>query len=381
MPPYLFAALDRKRNEVRNKGGDLIDLSIGDPDIPPSPRLKRYLKEALNEPDVHRYPPYKGTNDLCRAISLWYKEKDIQIDSTNEIWALLGSKEGLVHLVMALVNPGEVVLLPNPGYPCYRSAVTLAGAIAVDMPLYKENNFLPDLKSIKPSIARRTKLMLLNYPHNPTTADAPEDFYKDVVQFARKYNIIVCQDAAYSEIYFNAPPVSFLSVKGAKEVGIEINSFSKMLNIAGWRIGWAAGNRQIIEALGHIKMNIDSGAFVAIQRALAKILTENISQTKIEVQKTRDIYKHRRDLVIKGLTEIGFNPLIPETTFYIWLPLPFKWDSSLKFSEYLLTKFFIHTTPGMGFGKYGEGYIRISLTSPEPMLLKAIKRLRNIKHF
>jgi LL-diaminopimelate aminotransferase len=381
LPPYMFADFDRKRDAVKDKGGDLIDLSVGDPDILPSLRLQRYLKEALNEPNIHRYPPYKGIRDFCKAISAWYKQKDIQIDSTNEVWSLIGSKEGIVHLIIALVNPGERVLLPNPCFPCYRSAVILAGGIPVDMPLHKENNFLPDLKLIKPSIARKTKLMVLNYPHNPTSADAPEYFYEEVVRFAKKYNIAVCQDAAYSEIYFNTPPVSFLSVKGAKEVGIEINSFSKMFSIAGWRIGWAAGNKQMIEALGQIKMNIDSGAFMAIQRAVARTLTENISQTKAELQQIRDTYKHRRNLVIKGLREIGFNPMIPEATFYIWLPLPPKWNSSLKFSEYLLTKFFIHTTPGAGFGKHGEGYIRISLTSPESMLLKAIKRLRNIEHF
>ncbi|MFH1232013.1 MAG: aminotransferase class I/II-fold pyridoxal phosphate-dependent enzyme [Planctomycetota bacterium] len=382
LPPYMFADFDRKRDAVKDKGGDLIDLSVGDPDLLPSPRLQRHLIEALKEPNIHRYPPYKGIRDFCKAISFWYKEKDIRIDSANEVWSLIGSKEGIVHLIIALVNPGEFVLLPNPCFPCYRSAVILAGGIPVDMPLYQENKFLPDLKSIKPSIARKTKLMLLNYPHNPTSADAPKDFYVEVIKFAKKYNIAVCQDAAYSEIYFNnIPPVSFLSVKGAKEVGIEINSFSKTLNIAGWRIGWAAGNRQIIEALGQIKMNTDSGVFMAIQRAVARVLTENISQTKAELHKTINIYKHRRDLVIKGLRDIGFNPMIPETTFYIWLPLPPKWNSSLEFSEYLLTKLFIHTTPGVGFGKYGEGYIRISLTSPESKLLKAIKRLRNIKHF
>jgi LL-diaminopimelate aminotransferase len=225
----------------------LIDLSVGDPDLLPSHRLQRHLIEALKEPNIHRYPPYKGIRDFCKAVSFWYKDKDIRIDSANEIWSLIGSKEGLVHLIIALVNPGEFVLLPNPCFPCYRSAVILAGGIPVDMPLYQANKFLPDFKNIKPSIARKTKLMLLNYPHNPTSADASEEFYREAIRFAKKYNIVICQDAAYNEIYYNnKPPVSFLSVKGAKDVGIEINSFSKMLNIAGWRIGWAAGNRRII---------------------------------------------------------------------------------------------------------------------------------------
>ncbi|MDI6732834.1 MAG: aminotransferase class I/II-fold pyridoxal phosphate-dependent enzyme [Planctomycetota bacterium] len=377
LPPYLFADFDRKRKEVQDKGGDIIDLSIGDPDLLLSPRLKQYLIEALDETNIHRYPPYKGINLFRSAISRRYKRKDISIDPEKEVWSLIGSKEGISHLIMAVVNPGDFVLLPNPGYPAYRSAIILAGGIPVDMPLLKENDCLPNLKSIKPSVARKTKLILLNYPNNPTAADAPKEFYEDVVRFAKKYSILVCQDAAYNEIYYNSPPVSFLSVKGAKDIGIEIGSFSKTFSIAGWRIGWAVGNREIISALGHIKTNIDSGVFMALQQAVARMFTEKLSLTEADVQKTRDIYKHRRNITIKGLKEIGLAPEIPQATFYVWLPLPQGWNSSMEFSEYLLTKLFIHTTPGVGFGKYGEGYIRLSLTSPEDLLLKALKRLRN----
>jgi LL-diaminopimelate aminotransferase len=376
LPTYMFAKFDRHRDVVRARGIDLIDLSIGDPDIPPPARLIQYLKSALNQPHIHRYPPYRGTRDFCKAITLWYKQKNIVLDADNEVWSLIGSKEGIVHLVWALVNPGDYVLIPNPCYPAYRSAVILAGGIPIDMPLVRENNFLPDLAHIKSAIVRRAKLMLLNYPHNPTSADAPVTFYEDVVQFARRYNIIVCQDAAYSEIYFGQRPVSFLSVKGAKDVGVEINSFSKTFCIAGWRLGWAAGNKQIIEALGQIKTNIDSGAFMALQSAVARMITQNPSQTTKELDRIRNIYKQRKDLMIKGLKEARFEPIASETTFYIWLPLASGWNSSMKFSEYLLTKSYIHTAAGIGFGKYGDGYIRISLTSPEETLKKSIKRLK-----
>jgi len=370
----MFADFDHKRDQVKTRCNDLIDLSVGDPDILPSARLKRYFTEALNEPNIHRYPPYKGTRAFCQAISNWHSQKNISINPDTEVWSLLGSKEGLVHLIMALVNPGEMVLLPNPYFPCYLSAIIMAGGIPVNMPLLKENNFLPDLKSIKPSVAKRTKLMLLNYPNNPTSADAPKEFYEDALRFAKKYSIIICQDAAYNEMYFHRPSISILSIKGAKDVAVELNSFSKVFNIAGWRIGWAAGNQQIIEALGQIKMNIDSGVFLAIQRAVTRMLTENLSQTQKEIAQTREIYKHRQDIMVTGLSRIGFNPIVPDATCFIWLPLPRGWKSSLEFCEYLLTKFHIHTTPGIGFGKYGEGYIRISLTSPDSVLLQAIKR-------
>lgn len=374
LPPYMFADFDHKRDIVKAKCNDLIDLSVGDPDIPPSARLKGYFREALNEPNIHRYPPYKGTRAFCQAISGWHKQKGIVINPDNEVWSLLGSKEGLVHLIMALVDPGEVVLLPNPYFPCYLSAIIMAGGVPVDMPLLRENNFLPDLKSIKPSVAKRAKLMLLNYPNNPTSADAPREFYEEAVRFAKKYNIIICQDAAYSEMYFHKPAVSILSIKGAKDVAVEMNSFSKVFNIAGWRIGWAAGNSQVIQALGQIKMNIDSGAFMAIQLAVTKMLTENTGQTRKEIAQIRDVYKHRQNIMVKGLRRIWLDPIAPDATCFIWLPLPRGWKSSLEFCEYLLAKLHIHTTPGIGFGKYGEGYIRVSLTSPESVLLQAIKR-------
>lgn len=383
LPPYFFSEFDRKREAVkaqiaRNGGANLIDLSIGDPDILPSKQLRQSLIKALSNSRMHRYPPYKGTHSFCNAISSWYERKGIKIDPADEVWSLIGSKEGLVHLIMALVNPGEVVLLPNPCFPCYRSAVILAGGIPVDMPLVQGNNYLPELAAIKTAIARKTKLMLLNYPNNPTTADAPRAFYEEVVRFARKYQIVVCHDAAYQEIYFDKPPASFLVVKGAMEVGVEIQSFSKTLNIAGWRLGWAAGNKRIIEALGQLKTNTDSGVFMAIQHAVAEVLTNGIEQTKIDIQRTRNIYRRRRDLMISGLRSAGFMPTVPEATFYIWLSVPAKWPSSMEFSEFLLTKLHIHITPGIGFGKYGEGYVRISLTSPDEILTETIKRLKSI---
>lgn len=374
LPSYMFADFDRKRDEVKTKCDDLIDLSIGDPDIPPSKRLKQYLKEAINNPNLHRYPPYKGTRAFCRAVSLWHRRKNIQINPENEIWSLIGSKEGIVHLIMALINPGEAVLLPNPYFPCYLSAIIMAGGIPIHMPLLKENNFLPDLNAITPAVAKKSKLMLLNYPNNPTSADAPKEFYEDAVRFAKKYNIVICQDAAYQEIYSGRPPASLLQIKGAKEVAVEMNSFSKTLNIAGWRIGWAAGNKKIIEALAQIKTNTDSGIFMALQHSVTRMLTENFAQTQKEIACTRAAYKRRQDIMIKGLIRARLKPVMPEATCFIWLPLPQGWRSSLEFCEYLLQKLHIHTTPGLGFGKYGEGYIRISLTSTEQTLKEAVKR-------
>ncbi|MFH1228101.1 MAG: aminotransferase class I/II-fold pyridoxal phosphate-dependent enzyme [Planctomycetota bacterium] len=375
LPPYIFEILDRKRKAIKAQGKDLIDLSVGDPELMPARPLRELLKKAIDNPDVHRYPPYKGTKEFCGSISQWYKRKGVSVNPETDIWALIGSKEGIAHLIWAVVNPGDIVLVPDPGYPAYRSAIILAGGRIAPMPLSESNGFLPNLKAIKPHIARRAKLMLLNYPNNPTSADAPKEFYQDVVRFAKRHNIIVCQDAAYSEIYFNKPPVSFLAVPGAKDVGIEINSFSKMFSVAGWRAGWAAGNPDIIKALGHIKTNIDSGFFTAIQSALAAGLVE---PDKIAgASDIRKQYQLRRNIFIKGLKEMCFNPIVPDTTFYIWLPLP-PGTKSMDFSGRLLEKTYIHTTPGIGFGKHGEGYIRFSLTAPEERLKEAITRWKKL---
>ncbi|MFA5793772.1 MAG: aminotransferase class I/II-fold pyridoxal phosphate-dependent enzyme [Candidatus Brocadiia bacterium] len=375
LPPYFFEALDRKKQAIISKGKDLIDLSVGDPDLMPARPLIDALKSALDNPFVHRYPPYKGTRPFCQALANWYKAKGVTVDPDKEIWSLIGSKEGFVHLIWAVVDPGDIVLTTDPCFPAYRSAIILSGGRIAAMPLKSENNFLPDLSAVKPDIARKTKLLLLNYPNNPTTADAPREFYQDVVRFAKKYNIIVCQDAAYSEMYFNQPPVSFLSIPGAKDIGIEINSFSKMFSIAGWRAGWAAGNRDIIKALGRIKTNIDSGLFTAIQKALTAGLKE---PDKIAgAADIRKRYQLRRNIFIRGLKEMGFDPIIPDTTFYIWLPLP-PGTSSMDFAGRLLSKAYVHTTPGIGFGPHGEGYLRISLTAPEERLKEAIARWKKL---
>lgn len=375
LPPYIFEALDRKRNAIKAQGKDLIDLSVGDPDLMPAKPLRQLLKAAIDETMVHRYPPYRGTKEFCQGISEWYRNKGAVINPATDVWALIGSKEGIAHLIWAVINPGDIVLVPDPCYPAYRSAIILSGGRIVNMPLPESNGFLPDLNNIGPDIARRAKLMILNYPNNPTSADAPKEFYQDVIRFAKRYNIIVCQDAAYNEIYYDRPPVSFLSVPGAKDVGIEINSFSKMFSIAGWRVGWAAGNPDIVKALGQIKTNIDSGVFVAIQQAVAEALK---NPNKIAgIPDIRKVYRRRRDIVLDGLYQLGFNPIYPANTFYIWVPLP-AGAKSIDFSAKLLEKTYIHTTPGIGFGKLGEGYIRISLTTSEARLKEAIKRWKKI---
>jgi LL-diaminopimelate aminotransferase len=377
LPPYLFAEIDRAKAKIIKQGKDLIDLSVGDPDLPPPRLVMNALKQAIQDPKNHRYPSYRGLPEFTTAIADWYnKNYRIKLDPANEVWSLLGSKEGIVHLALAVVNPGDIVLLPEPCFPALRSGIIFAGGIPHPMPLLKENGFLPDLDAIKPSIANKSKLMYLNYPNNPTGAVATKAFYEKVTRFAHKYNIIVCQDGAYSDIYFESKPVSFIALPGAKAIGIETGSFSKMFSIPGWRMGWVVGNPEIVRALGTFKTNLDSGAFIALQKACITVLAKGTG----EIQKIRDIYRARRDLFVNGLRTLGWNVTKSTATFYVWLPIPKRISmNSMDFSQYLLDRIYISTTPGKGFGPSGEGYIRISLTLEEQRLKEALKRLSTIK--
>lgn len=376
LPPYLFAEIDRAKEAIRRKGKDLIDLSVGDPDIMPPRLVINALQKAIKEPENHRYPSYQGLPEFTDSIARWYaKRHQVKLDPRKEIWSLLGSKEGIVHLSLAVVNPGNIVLVVDPCFPPLRSGIIFAGGIPHPMPLLKENNFLPDLNAIKPKIANKACLMILNYPNNPTGAVATRSFYQDVIRFAHKYNIIVCQDGAYSDIFFEQRPVSFLSLPGAKEIGIETGSFSKMFSVPGWRIGWAAGNTKVVKALGAFKTNLDSGAFIAIQKACITSLTKG----ETEIQKIRDTYRQRRDFFTAGLQKLGWSVTKPKATFYIWLPIPEQIArNSMQFSQYLLARFYISTTPGIGFGKSGEGYIRVALTVSNGRLLQALARLKKL---
>jgi len=374
LPPYLFKELDRKKTELRARGVDIIDLGVGDPDLPTPDHIIEAMKDALENPDNHRYPSYSGMNDLKDAVSKWFERRfGVQVSPETEVVSLIGSKEGLAHLPLAFIDPGDVALIPSPAYPVYHIATMFAGGESFFMPLKSENNFLPDLEAIPSEVIRHAKLMFLNYPNNPTSAVAGHGFFEQVVRFAEKHSILVCHDAAYTEMAFDGyRPPSFLEVDGAKDVGLEFHSLSKTYNMTGWRIGFAVGNQALIEGLGAIKSNIDSGVFQAIQVAGIKALTHDQSCVKEMVE----VYTRRRDLMVNGLKEIGFEVESPKATFYLWIKIP-KGYTSAQLTTKLLEKGVV-VTPGNGFGEPGEGYVRIALTQKRSRLEEAVQRMKNI---
>lgn len=375
LPPYLFAVIDRMKQKAIARGVDLIDLSVGDPDIPTPRHIVEKMKMAVGKPEHHRYPSYEGMLSFRQAIAGWYKKRfRVSLNPETEVLSLIGSKEGIGHIPLAFINPGDVVLVSSPGYPVYPVATLFAGGKAHEMPLVKENNFLPDLKAIPVSVRKKAKLMFINYPNNPTSAVADKMFYKEIINFAVKNNIIICHDAAYSEIYYdNKRPLSFLQLPGAKDVGIEIHSLSKTYNMTGWRVGFAVGNAKVIAGLGKIKSNLDSGIFQAVQEAGIEAL-----KTKAPVlRKIRDTYQKRRDIFYRGLKDLGLEVEKPEATFYIWLKVPKGFDST-GFSALLLNKAGVLTTPGNGFGSSGEGYIRFALTVSAKRIREVVERIRKI---
>lgn len=376
LPPYLFATIDRMKQEAFSKGVDLIDLSIGDPDIPTPENIVERMKESVGDPQNHRYPSYEGLLRFREAVSDWYRKRfNVLLEPKTEVLSLIGSKEGIGHIPLAFVNPGDRVLVPSPGYPVYPVGTLFAGGESYFLPLKKEKRFLPDLKSVPEDVAKRSKLLFINYPNNPTSAVAGKSFYEEVVEFASRYNIIVCHDAAYSEIYYdNLKPMSFLEVPGAKDVGIEFHSLSKTFNMTGWRIGFAVGNQKVIQGLGKIKTNLDSGIFQAIQEAGIEALK---SPDGI-MDNIRRIYQQRRDKLVKGLKGAGLELNIPSATFYLWISVP-EGYTSFGFTEYLLEKAGILTTPGNGFGNAGEGYIRMALTVGLDRIEEAIERMKSQK--
>lgn len=375
IPPYLFAEIDKKKQEMRKKGIDLIDLGIGDPDLPTPKLIIERLKAAAENPRNHRYPPYEGMIEFRTAVARWYEKRfSVHLDPQTEVLSLIGSKEGIAHIPLAFVNPGDYTLVPSPGYPVYRVSTLFAGGTPYFLTLRKENGFLPNLSEIPKEVAKKAKLLFINYPNNPTSAIAEKSFFEEVVAFARRYEIIACHDAAYSEIAFDGyQPHSFLEVKGAKEVGIEFHSLSKTFNMTGWRIGFAVGHADIVSALGRVKTNIDSGVFQAIQEAG----TEALIHFDTPFPEIITIYERRRDILVKGLREIGLEVDLPRATFYVWFQVP-RGYTSAQFASFLLEKAGIVATPGNGFGEAGEGYIRMALTVDEKRLEEAIKRLKQI---
>ncbi|OGI21773.1 MAG: LL-diaminopimelate aminotransferase [Candidatus Melainabacteria bacterium RIFOXYA12_FULL_32_12] len=373
IPSYLFAEIDKKVDAAKAKGYDIINLGVGDPDTPTFPHIVEEMHTAIDDPSTHNYPPYQGTSGFRTACAEWMKQRfDVNLNPDNEILALIGSKEGIAHVFFAFVDPGDYTLVPDPAYPVYRNATILAGGTPYFMPINPQNNYLPELDKIPEDIAKQSKLIFLNYPNNPTGAVANLEYFKEVVDFAKKYDILICHDQAYCEMTFDgyvAP--SFLQVEGAKERCIEFFSHSKTYNMTGWRIGWAAGGAEPMNALGIIKNNIDSGIFKAIQKAGINAL----GSPQSEIDQLNTLYQKRRDIMIEGLKELGWNIEPSKATFYLWIPTP-KGMSSVDFSELMLEKAHIIVPPGNGWGESGEGFFRIALTVGEEKLKEVIQRMK-----
>ncbi len=370
LPPYLFVEIDKEKRRAREEGRDIIDLGIGDPDQPAPEFIVEALNKAAADGTNHHYSLDSGLPALREQIAQWYSERfNVNLDPATQVYPLIGSKEGLAHLPLGLINPGDNVLIPDPAYPVYYSASIFAGAKPIAMPLLEKNGFLPDLTKLP-----NAKLAYLNYPNNPTSAIAGVDFYEELISIARKNNMVLASDFAYSELFYDDKrPLSFLQVKGATDTGIEFHSLSKTYNMTGWRIGWVCGNPEIISLLARVKSNIDSGVFQAVQIAAIAALKDKSDFC----QRMRDLYQERRDVFVEGLTKLGWKVKKPAATFYIWVSVPTK-ESSVDFSKRLLKEANIVAAPGVGFGRFGEGYVRFALTVPKERLAQALERIKKI---
>ncbi len=373
LPVYLFAEIDKLKSQVKAKGVDIISFGIGDPDLPTPKAIVDVLKKESEIDLNQKYPSYEGLLKFRESVSDWYKKRfNVALDPETEVLSLIGSKEGIGHLPLAFINPGDTVLIPDPGYPVYRAGTIFAGGDTYIMPLKEENDFLPDFSSIPEDILKKAKLMFLNYPNNPTSARADRHFFNEVVKFAKKNEIIVAHDFAYSEVYTGEKGNdSFLEANGAKEIGIEFHSLSKTFNMTGFRIGFAVGNEKVIKGLGAVKTNLDSGVFQAIQLAGAYGLDNELKT----IEENNLIYKKRRELLVGGLEKLGYKVYKSDATFYVWAHVPKVNMTSKKFAVSLLNGSGIIVTPGSGFGDHGEGYIRFSLTISENRIKEALIRM------
>ena len=375
LPPYLFAAIDKMKQEAIARGVDIINLGIGDPDLPTPAPIIDSLAKAAKDPKHHQYPSYEGMLSFRKAVAGWYKRRfNVTLDPTNEVLTLIGSKEGIGHIHLAFVDPGDIVLVPSPGYPVYPVGTGFSGGVSHIMPLTKANGFLPDLNAIPKDVAKKAKLMWLNSPNNPTSVIMTKDYFKRAVEFAQDNQIIICHDAAYSEIYYDGTrPASFMEVDGAKDVGVEFHSLSKTYNMTGWRLGFVVGNKDVLAGLGKVKSNLDSGCFEAVQEAGITALGLDDSVT----DGIRTIYQERRDTLIPGLKQLGLEVDAPPAAFYIWVTVP-KGYTSTSFTAHLLEKTGIVTTPGNGFGVPGEGYIRMTVCTTKERLAEAVERIKKV---
>ena len=375
LPPYLFVEIDKAKRKARAEGRDIIDLGIGDPDQPTPKYIIEALYQAAQDPLNHRYALDQGMPALRRAIESWYKRRfNVNLEPDTEILPLIGSKEGIAHFPLCFINPGDYSLVPDPCYPPYKGGTILAGGKPYLMPLLEKNAFLPDLKKIPSSILKKAKLLFINYPNNPTGATAEKDFLESAVSFARRHKLILISDLAYSEMSYDGyKPESIFEIEGAKEVAIEFHSLSKTYNMTGWRIGWACGSRELVAALAKVKSNVDSGIFSAIQLAGIAALEGPQEHVKNMCQ----IYQDRRDCLVSGLRSLGWEVHPPKATFYMWIKVPKK-SNSMEFAGLLLEKANLVVTPGVGFGKYGEGFIRMALTVPKERIKEALERLKGL---
>jgi len=369
----VFAELDKIKEEVAAGGISIIDLGIGSPDRPPMPHIFHALQEAIDNLDNYGYPSSRGTRDLRETISWWYGQRfGVQLDPETEVLVLMGSQDGLGHIPLCLLDPGDVALVPDPGYPIYSAGVTLAGGQVYHMPLKKENQYLPDFDKIPEDIAKRANMMILNYPNNPVAAVADSAFFDRVVEFASRYDIVVCHDVAYSELAFDGyRPPSFLESEGAIKVGVEFHSVSKTYNMAGCRLGFVVGNSEVIEALTRVKSNIDYGVFLPIQMAGISALRGPQDITR----RNAAVYKARRDILVDGLAKTGWVMDKPQATMFVWASLPKGYTSSEKFAEDILRQTGVALVPGVAFGRQGEGYVRIALVQDNSVIEEAVRRI------
>jgi LL-diaminopimelate aminotransferase len=376
LPPYLFAHIDELKDAERAKGADLIDLGIGDPDLPTPGHIIEELARAAAEPRHHRYASYVGMPEFRRAAADYYRRRwAVELDADKEVVALIGSKEGIAHFPLAFVDPGDVVLCPDPGYPVYATGTTFAGGTPYPVPLRRDQGFLPDLDAIPGEIARAAKYIWINYPNNPTAACAPRDFYERLVEWAHRNAVVICSDNAYADVYFDErdAPLSVLSVPGAKDVALEFYSLSKTYNMTGWRVAFAAGNRELVAGLGKVKTNVDSGIFEAVQRAGVAALSGDQGC----VDQLRATYRERREVLCGGLAAAGFDVLTPAATFYCLIANP-AGLSSVDFAARLLTEAHVVGTPATGFGAAGEGYLRLTMCAPKERLAEAVERIKKL---
>ena len=374
IPPYLFAEIDRKVAAKRAAGVDVIGLDIGDPDTPTPDAIVETARQALGDAENHRYASYFGMPTLRREIAAWYQRRfGVELDPDREVLPTLGSKDAISHLPIALVNPGDVVLVPSPGYPVYLTGTIMADGDPYLLPLTAANNWLPDLDAIPLAVADRARILWLNYPNNPTAAVAPRQFLDSALQFCIRHNIVLCHDFPYSEVAFRGyRPVSVLELPGARDNAVEFHSLSKTFNMTGWRVGMAVGNAEVIRLLGQVKTNIDSGIFPVVQRAAITALA-TVDNTALN-----KVYEARQGRTLSTFKALGWRDLVaPDATFYLWLPVPGGY-TSVSFATRVLDEAGVNITPGNGFGQHGEGYFRVSLTVPDARLDEALERLRRL---